>query len=503
MANYKTLDGLDLDIGGFTDSVTRSKQTLEDVARKSRGIGTKPETEETELDSNFLKGIAQLFKDNGYEPEQPSENNTATIKDKVLDEYVELIKSDSIQDAMKKVSTLGDSPNKVEDIYTAMDTDFVTLENQPSVDSESETLEIGQTESKGLMGRPSGETQVDRTEPPSMADEAVPTEDVTVDSKILSPAFLNAIGITGSLTEEGVQSEVKKVLKEQGMSDEEITSLVNKSLGAVEVQQSTDGKEYAEDMFTLSNDTVVPKIDKIQEFAKNTFTNPVKAAAFVATVKAESSTGLVESANYTRSASIKAANKGKFKDRRKKLVENIWNDSSNTELDDKNVLRLNRQGQEKFFNILYADQYRTGKYKLGNTEPEDGWKYRGRGLIQISGKRNYKILGESLGVDLVNNPELLETNKDVMLQATMNYLQSSAFSNPYADITQNKLASIIGHQDDKNKSEAKDRWKSTQKFYKEMYGGDMPKSSLDVSSSLTTSPLPRRKPAGIMERPPF
>ena len=249
MANYKTLDGLDLDIGGFTDSVTRSKQTLEDVARKSRGIGTKPETEETELDSNFLKGIAKLFRDNGYEPEQPSEDNTTTIKDKVLDEYVELIKSDSIQDAMKKVSTLGESPNKVEDIYTAMDTDFVTLENQPSVDSESETLEIGQTESKGLMGRPSGETQVDRTEPPSMADEAVPTEDVTVDSKVLSPAFLNAIGITGSLTEEGVQSEVKKVLKEQGMSDEEITSLVDKSLSAIpdaDEVQLTDGKDTTE-----------------------------------------------------------------------------------------------------------------------------------------------------------------------------------------------------------------------------------------------------------------
>ena len=249
MANYKTLDGLDLDIGGFTDSVTRSKQTLEDVAKKSRGIGTKPETEEIELDSNFLKGIAKLFRDNGYEPEQPSEDNTTTVKDKVLDEYVELIKSDSIQDAMKKVSTLGESPNKVEDIYTAMDTDFVTLENQPSVDSESETLEIGQTESKGLMGRPSGETQVDRTEPPSMADEAVPTEDVTVDSKILSPAFLNAIGITGSLTEEGVQSEVKKVLKEQGMSDEEITSLVDKSLSAIpdaDEVQLTDGKDPTE-----------------------------------------------------------------------------------------------------------------------------------------------------------------------------------------------------------------------------------------------------------------
>ena len=501
MANYKTLDGLDLDIGGFTDSVTRSKKTLEDVARKSRGIGTKPETEEVELDSNFLKGIAQLFRDNGYEPEQPSEDNTTTIKDKVLDEYVELIKSDSIQDAMKKVSTLGESPNKVEDIYTAMDTDFVTLENQPSVDSESETLEIEQTESKGLMGRPSGETQVDRTEPPSMADEAVPTEDVIVDSKILSPAFLNAIGITGSLTEEGVQSEVKKVLKEQGMSDEEITSLVDKSLGAVEVQQPTDGKEYAEDMFALSNNKVVPKIDKVQEFAKDTFTNPVKAAAFVATVEAESATGLVESANYSKSSSVNVANKGLFKRKRKRLVLDIWNNPEYTYTNTDGELRLNRQGQEKFFNVLYSDKYRSGKYKLGNTEPGDGWKYRGRGLIQISGKRNYKLLGESLGVDLVNNPELLETNKDVMLQATLSYLKDSGFI--FADITKNKLASIIGHSDNENKDEASSRWDSTQKFYEKMYGENMPTSSRAVDSEPTSSPRPRRKPAGIMERPPL
>jgi len=301
------------------------------------------------------------------------------------------------------------------------------------------------------------------------------------------------------LTEKGVQSEVKKILKEQGMSDEEIANLVNKSLAA-EVQP-TDGKEYATDMFDLSSGKAVPKIDKIKEFAKDTFTNPVKAAAFVATVEAESATGLVESANYTRSASIKAANKGKFKDRRKKLVENIWNDSSNTYLDDEGVLRLNREGQEKFFNILYADQYRTGKYKLGNTEPEDGWKYRGRGLIQISGKRNYKLLGESLGVDLVNNPELLETNKDVMIQATLNYLKDNGFI--FADVTKNKLASIIGHSDNKDKDEANARWKSTQRFYKEMYDEEMPTSSRAVSSAPTSSPRPRIKPAGTMERPPL
>lgn len=240
MAEYKTLGGLNLDIGGYTESVTRSKQTLEEVSRKNRGIGAKPETEEVELDSNFLEGIAQLFRDNGYEPKQPSEDSTTTPKDEVLDEYSKLMKSEIIQDAMREPVTLGESPNKLEDIYTTIDTYTATFDDQPTVDSESETLEITQTQPQGLMSRPSDDTQVDRTELPSMAEEAAPTEEVSVDSDIISSAFLNSIGVTGSLTEEGVQKEVKKVLKEQGLTDEEITAIVNKSLNAVEVQQRTD-----------------------------------------------------------------------------------------------------------------------------------------------------------------------------------------------------------------------------------------------------------------------
>lgn len=62
---------------------------------------------------------------------------------------------------------------------------------------------------------------------------------------------------------------------------------------------------------------------------------------------------------------------------------------------------------------------------LGNTKPEDGWNYRGRGLFQLTGKANYEKFAKESGIDVVSNPRLVSEDPNVMAMSAVNFLKNN------------------------------------------------------------------------------
>jgi putative chitinase len=105
---------------------------------------------------------------------------------------------------------------------------------------------------------------------------------------------------------------------------------------------------------------------------------------------------------------------------------------------------------EKIANKVYG-----GRAELGNIEEGDGWKFHGRGLIQLTGRSNYTVCGQALGRPFAQTPELVLDPENACLSAGWFWNKKSL--NSLADIgdidtmTRRINGGLIGLQDRKAK----------------------------------------------------
>lgn len=112
-------------------------------------------------------------------------------------------------------------------------------------------------------------------------------------------------------------------------------------------------------------------------------------------------------------------------------------------------------GQLRYVREIWGPTPAQAKYEgradLGNTQPGDGSKYRGRGLIQITGRANYAACGEALGLDLITQPELLELPQYASMSAAwfwkQNGLNDLADRDQFNTITRRINGGLNGLQD--------------------------------------------------------
>ncbi|WP_313079106.1 glycoside hydrolase family 19 protein [Atlantibacter sp.] len=163
-----------------------------------------------------------------------------------------------------------------------------------------------------------------------------------------------------------------------------------------------------------------PHIDAaMKEFG---ITAPADQAMFIAQTGHESVSfsRLVESMNYSVAGLANFVRAGRLtQDQANALGRRSY----------EKALPLERQ--RAIANLVYSK-------RLGNKAAGDGWKYRGRGLIQITGQANYTKCGTALKLDLVTSPELLEQDRNAARSAAWFYATSGCllYSGDLSRITQ-------------------------------------------------------------------
>lgn len=106
---------------------------------------------------------------------------------------------------------------------------------------------------------------------------------------------------------------------------------------------------------------------------------------------------------------------------------------------------------EKIANYVYMDKYRSTRGALGNTQPGDGWRFRGRGLKQLTGRHNYERFAKDYEMTAEEAAKWLETKEGALASALWfwdtNNLNSVADTNDVRALTKRINGGDIGLED--------------------------------------------------------
>jgi putative chitinase len=109
---------------------------------------------------------------------------------------------------------------------------------------------------------------------------------------------------------------------------------------------------------------------------------------------------------------------------------------------------------EKIANYVYMDEFRTSK--MGNVKEGDGWRFRGRGLKQLTGRENYTNFGKSVGMTAEQAADYVATEKGAIESAC--WFWNAKKLNAIADSGDIVKMTKVINGGDIGLADRKDRW---------------------------------------------
>ena len=89
---------------------------------------------------------------------------------------------------------------------------------------------------------------------------------------------------------------------------------------------------------------------------------------------------------------------------------------------------------------------------IGNDKPGDGWNFRGRGVIQITGRENYTKFSQwykdniDSSINILSNPDLVHTNKEIGALASLWYFKTRVMDKLSGGVNKNTKSSSVTHK---------------------------------------------------------